>query len=82
MTGPFRVSLYAAICALAMTPLGIVGSSQAHQEHVAAKQLSRRAKASQTAAALRALRRPRSWDVALPRQDRPRARGPQVLHLL
>lgn len=55
MTGPFRVSIYAAICALAMTPLGIVGSSQAHQEHGAAKQLSRSAKASHTAAALRDL---------------------------
>ena len=56
MTGTFRVSLYAAICALAMTPLGVIASpTQAHQEHGAAKQPSRNAKVSQTAAALRDL---------------------------
>jgi hypothetical protein len=55
MTGTLRVSLYAAICAVAMTPLGGVGISHAHQEHTATKQPSRSAKASQTAAALRDL---------------------------
>jgi hypothetical protein len=54
MVSTLRVSLIAAICALA-TPFGAVGPSYAHQEHAAVKRPARSAKAAQTAAALRDL---------------------------
>jgi hypothetical protein len=56
MISTLRVSAFAAICALAVTPLGLVGPSHAHQDHSATiKQQSRSVRASQTAAALRDL---------------------------
>jgi hypothetical protein len=55
MVSTLRVSIIAAICALAATPFTLVGSSYAHQEHATVKGPARSAKASQTAAALRDL---------------------------
>ncbi len=55
MVSTLRVSLIAAVCALAATPFGPVAPSYAHQEHAAVKRPARSAKASQTAAALRDL---------------------------
>ena len=55
MISTLRVSIIAAICAVAATPFGSIGPSFAHQEHATVKRQARSAKALQTAAALRDL---------------------------